>query len=107
MRRNFPVIGHARYILESIRPEIRQYFIESDFDAVPFTRIHRSVVYKRAKRTEDAQSFGTRHNVYEPGYEVLMHSMRPVVVPPDRARVTIGTANCTQVHLDHSHVSFH
>src|SRR5262245_20363831 len=49
VRRNFPVIGHMRYLLEMIRPEINQYFIESNTDGTPFNREVRSLVYQRAK----------------------------------------------------------
>ena len=75
--RNFPVIGHLRYWFESIRPEIRQYFVESDQEASPFTRENRSLVYQRAKGDVDSSPFGTRRDVYEPGYEWLNHSMFP------------------------------
>lgn len=59
---NFP---RHRFLLESIRPEIRQYFIESDSESVPFSRAHRSVVYSRAKGTSDTLPFGTRRDLYQ------------------------------------------
>ncbi|CAN0357480.1 unnamed protein product, partial [Laminaria digitata] len=65
LKRNFPVLANVRFILESVRPEIRQYFIESDSESVPFSRAHRSVVYSRAKGTADTLPFGTRRNVYQ------------------------------------------
>ena len=46
IRRNFPVIGHGRYLMEMIRPEINQYFVESNWDGMPFNRERRSVVYQ-------------------------------------------------------------
>ena len=67
--RNFPVLGHFRYLLEMIRPEIRQYFIESDTEEKPFSREKRSLVYQRAKGDLDTLPFGTKANVYEGGYE--------------------------------------
>ena len=67
--RNFPVIGHFRYFLEEIRPEIRQYFIESDTEGVPFGRDQRSLVYQRSKKQRDTVPFGTVHDVYKVGYE--------------------------------------
>src|SRR4051812_41102489 len=59
IRRNFPVVGHGRYLLELIRPEIYQYFIESNSDGTPFDREKRSVVYQRAKGQLDTLPFGT------------------------------------------------
>jgi glutamate synthase domain-containing protein 2 len=51
--RNYPVIGHMRFLFEGIRPEIRQYLIESDQDEEPFSRDARSLVYQRAKGMAD------------------------------------------------------
>ena len=65
--RNFPLIGIFRYLLEMIRPEIQQYFIESETDGLPIPREIRSVVYQRAKRQTDTLPFGTQRNVYEEG----------------------------------------
>eukprot|EP00928_Gymnodinium_smaydae_P025072 TRINITY_DN20093_c0_g5_i1.p1 TRINITY_DN20093_c0_g5~~TRINITY_DN20093_c0_g5_i1.p1 ORF type:complete len:588 (-),score=98.79 TRINITY_DN20093_c0_g5_i1:229-1992(-) len=98
IRRNFPVLGHMRYILESIRPEIRQYFIEADGEAVPFSRERRAAVYQRAKGIEAVQSFGTRRNVYEPGYEWLEHSNLACaqVATPDEMRTEIGAGHCRE-----------
>ncbi|KNC72405.1 hypothetical protein SARC_15037, partial [Sphaeroforma arctica JP610] len=59
IRRNFPVLGNVRYIFETIRPEIRQYFIESDSESVPFSRQARSIVYQRSKNVSDTLPFGT------------------------------------------------
>ncbi len=61
--RNYPVIGHLRFLLEFIRPEIRQYFIESDHEAAPFSRQQRSLVYQRAKGDGDKRPFGTQLDV--------------------------------------------
>ena len=66
--RNYPVIGHMRFLLEDIRPEIRQYLIESDSDELPFSREARSLVYQRAKGVEDKKPFGTSEHVYQSGY---------------------------------------
>jgi len=91
--RNFPVIGHFRYLFEMIRPEINQYFIESNTDGRPFSRELRSVVYQRAKRQRDTVPFGTQRDVYEVGYEWLDHSMtaRHVHEVP---RVRLGEGRC-------------
>ncbi len=75
--RNFPVLGHIRFIMEKIRPEIYQYFVESDKDGAPFNRLTRSQVYRRAKKLDDTTPFGTQLDVYAPGYEWLSHSIAP------------------------------
>lgn len=99
IRRNFPVIGHMRYILEMIRPEISQYFIESNTDGTPFSREERSVVYQRSKKVTDTIPFGTQRNVYEDGYEYAPHSMSPVHVNPKELRVLVGGKDCKKPYL--------
>ena len=94
--RNFPVLGHFRYFFELIRPEIYQYFVESDTDGVPFDRDERSLVYQRAKDVRDTIPFGTKENVYKAGYEWINHSMAPVHNVPEDMRVTIGGPACSQ-----------
>jgi glutamate synthase domain-containing protein 2 len=96
--RNYPVIGHLRYLLEFIRPEMRQYFIESDSEAVPFSRQQRSLVYQRAKGEADKRPFGTQLDVQQTGYEWINHSMAPTELPTHDFRVTIGGGgtSCTQ-----------
>ena len=79
--RNFPVLGHMRYLLESIRPEIQQYFIERNFDGKPFDRDSRSLVYSRSKGQDDHKAFGTERDTGEIGYEFLLHSTAPVNPP--------------------------
>jgi glutamate synthase domain-containing protein 2 len=96
IRRNFPVIGHFRYLFEAIRPEIQQYFVESDTDGVPLNREARSIVYQRAKRALDTLPFGTRKDVYQVGYEWVNHSLAPTHLPPDELRVVVGGAQCKQ-----------
>ncbi len=94
--RNFPVIGHFRYLLEMIRPEINQYFIESNIDGKPFSREMRSVVYQRSKKTMETVPFGTQRNVYAPGYEWLNHSVTAKHLSGEEPRVRIGSMLCTQ-----------
>jgi hypothetical protein len=95
--RNFPVLGNFRFVMEMIRPEIRQYLVESDQDGTPYDRDHRSIVYQRAKHVSDTLPFGTRKNVYSPGYEWANHSMYPTEVDFAAAsRVTIGGRDCKQ-----------
>ncbi len=94
IRRNFPVLGHGRYLLEMIRPEINQYFIESNSDGKPFSREKRSVIYQRAKNVLDTQPFGTQSDVYAVGYEWINHSLAPVNPDPETRRVLIGGKSC-------------
>ncbi|MBI3381491.1 MAG: FMN-binding glutamate synthase family protein [Aquabacterium sp.] len=96
--RNYPVMGHLRYLLEFIRPEMRQYFIESDNEAAPFSRQQRSLVYQRAKGESDKRPFGTQRDVGATGYEWISHSIAPSEVPSQDFRVTIGAggSSCTQ-----------
>ena len=74
--RNYPVISHIRFLLEFIRPEVRQYLIESDHEASPFSRQQRSLVYQRAKGDADKRPFGTQLDVHATGYEWLCQRLR-------------------------------
>jgi glutamate synthase domain-containing protein 2 len=96
--RNYPVIGHLRFLLEFIRPEIRQYFIEADGEATPFSRQQRSLVYQRAKGEADKQPFGTQLDVQAAGYEWINHSIAPTAIASHDFRVVIGAggSSCTQ-----------
>ena len=96
--RNYPVIGHLRYLLEFIRPEIRQYFIESDSEAAPFSRQQRSLVYQRAKGEPDKRPFGTQKDVGATGYEWITHSVQPSHIASEDFRIRIGGVgtSCTQ-----------
>jgi glutamate synthase domain-containing protein 2 len=94
--RNYPVLGHMRFIFEGIRPEIRQYLIESDQDEEPFSRDARSLVYQRAKGQEDARPFGTRLRVYDSGYSWITHSMQPINIKDHDFRVMVGGKDCKQ-----------
>lgn len=94
--RNFPLLGRMRYLMEFIRPEIYQYFIESDTAGVPFDRDQRSLVYQRAKEVRDTVPFGTKEDVYEVGYEWINHSMSPLEHHADEMRVKIGGPDCKQ-----------
>tara|TARA_R110002126_G_scaffold41590_36_gene121046 strand:- start:4988 stop:6562 length:1575 start_codon:yes stop_codon:yes gene_type:complete len=96
VQRNFPVVGHFRYLLEAIRPEINQYFIESNTDGRPFHREERSVVYQRAKQQLDTVPFGTQWDVYEEGYEWIAHSITARHLHGDPPRVLIGESTCEQ-----------
>ncbi|MCJ0766048.1 FMN-binding glutamate synthase family protein [Variovorax terrae] len=88
--RNYPVIGHLRFLLEFIRPEIRQYFLESDNEAAPFSRAQRSLVYQRAKSEPGNRPFGTQLDVNTEGYEWINHSVAPSRLDSHDFRITIG-----------------
>ena len=88
--RNYPVIGHMRFLLESIRPEMRQYFIESDNENLPFSRAQRSLVYQRSKGEPDSRPFGTQLDVSADGYEWINHSLQPSTLSSHDFRTWIG-----------------
>jgi glutamate synthase domain-containing protein 2 len=96
IRRNFPVIGHIRYLLEEIRPEIQQYFIESNTDGKPFPREDRDIVYQRSKGERSTLPFGTQRDVYATGYEWINHSLAPVEPDEIDPRIWIGKETCSQ-----------
>ena len=92
--RNYPIIGHMRWLFEGIRPEIRQYIIESDQDEQPFSREARSLVYQRSKGVEDKRPFGTQEDVYKPGYIWLTHSINARHLHDHDFRVRVGGPDC-------------
>jgi len=94
--RNYPIAAHLRFILENIRPEMRQYFFEGEKDGTPFPRDKRAIVYQRAKKALDKRPFGTQYDVYASDYEWLHHSVAPRAVAKDGFRVTIGGADCAK-----------
>lgn len=93
LRRNYPVMAHFRYGLESIGPEMRQYFIESDIAETPFSRQQRALIYQRSKSVRDTRPFGTLHDVYGTDYEWINHSLVPAMIESSDFRVTVG-AQC-------------
>ncbi|WP_374333368.1 FMN-binding glutamate synthase family protein [Aestuariivirga sp.] len=94
--RNYPIIGHLRFLLEDIRPEIRQYFFEDDKSGMPFPRDKRAIVYQRAKHQLDKRPFGTHYNVYDSQFEWLHHSIAPRPPATEGFRLTIGGPDCRQ-----------
>lgn len=96
--RNYPIAGHWRWILEWFRPMVQQYFVESDTDSAPISRMFRSVVYQRAKNERDTVPLGTRFNTYDIGYEWLEHSLAALDFNKIDAdlRVTVGGSSCAQ-----------
>lgn len=99
LRRNYPIFGRLRYVMEELRPKIYQYFVESDIDGTPINRMKRAVVYQRAKLAVATNPYGTQENVYAEGYEWINHSMYPIpehsIVEND-LRTTVGGVDCTQ-----------
>ncbi|MEP6465105.1 MAG: FMN-binding glutamate synthase family protein [Parafilimonas sp.] len=94
--RNFPLVGYLRYFLESIRPEIRQYFFESDLDGKPFNRRQRSIVYQRAKNEKQTVAFGMQSDPNTSGFEWAAHSVYPKNIDEKDLRVLIGNQLCMQ-----------
>ncbi len=98
IKRNYPILGRMRYVMEDLRPKIYQYFVESDIDGRPINRIERSTIYQRAKLETDTTPFGTQLDVYAEGYEWMAHSINPLDAHKmDMSpRITIGGSACTQ-----------
>src|SRR6266446_2901558 len=94
--RNYPISAHLRFLLEEIRPEIRQYLFEGERDGMPFSRDTRAVIYQRAKMVLDKRPFGTQEDVYRDGYEWMHHSVAPKVRSGEQFRVTVGGPDCTK-----------
>ncbi|TYB82475.1 FMN-binding glutamate synthase family protein [Maritimibacter fusiformis] len=94
--RNYPVLARARFLLEGIRPEIRQYFLESDHDEVPYSREQRALVYRRSKDIEGLRPFGTLRNQSEVGHEWINHSVQPRHNDNPDFRVSFGEGTCAQ-----------
>ena len=97
--RNYPILGHLRFLLEDIGPEMRQYFVESNTSGTPFNRDQRSLIYQRSKDVNDKKPFGTELNLYEPGYTWLAHSLAPTEPMQNASqtmRITVGGNQCNQ-----------
>jgi len=94
--RNYPILGHMRFLLEFIRPEIRQYFIEGDNDKTPFSRSQRTLVYSRSKAVSDKRPFGTTLDVMAPGYQWINQSLAPTHLSDYNFRIEIGGKDCSQ-----------
>jgi len=97
--RLYPIIGHLRYLFESFRPEIQQYFVESDLSGRPVSREFRSLVYQRAKGVRDTRPFGTIFDVYRDGYEWVNHSLAPTDVHHVDSSVVFGGDDCTRPYI--------
>jgi glutamate synthase domain-containing protein 2 len=94
--RNYPLIGHLRFLLEYIRPEIRQYFLENDEEKIPFSRNQRAMVYSRSKKANDKRGFGSTKLMYGQDGEWLGHSNSPLHPDPHSFRIQVGGKCCLQ-----------
>ena len=96
--RNFPILGRLRWLMESMRPKLYQYFVESDTDGMPINRLDRSTIYQRAKKQLDTMPFGTQMDVYAEGYEWMTHSISPKDFHKmdHNPRVLVGNRDCKQ-----------
>lgn len=101
IKRNFPLLGRMRYVMEAVRPAIQQYFIESDLNGRPFSRRHRSLIYQRAKQEKETVPFGTQVDVYDDGYEWMVHSAYPNDSEElnQDPRIKVGGADCKHPYL--------
>ncbi len=94
--RNYPIGGHIRFLLEAFRPEIRQYFLETDKEKVPFSRQQRALVYQRAKNLDSTDAFGTLSNFYQEGHEWFVQSQHSKKVSDSHFRITVGNEHCSR-----------
>lgn len=94
--RNFPILGHIRYVMEFFRPEIQQYFIANDEEELPFNRETRSLVYQRAKGVRDTVPFGTEKDILAVGYTWVLHSLAPKAHDEVEQRIVVGGPDCTK-----------
>lgn len=101
IRRNFPLLGRMRYLLEELGPEMRQYFIETDTAGKPFNRLQRALVYARSKKENSTKPFGTQLDVYDIGYEWINHSIKAISFKDieENPRVRIGSSQCTKPYM--------
>lgn len=99
LRKNYPVFANIRFMLEGIRPEIRQYFIADNQEEAPFNRETRDLIYRRAKRLDDTLPFGTEQNITADSYLCIFHSINARHIDPAASRVLVGGPQCTQPYL--------
>jgi glutamate synthase domain-containing protein 2 len=108
IRRTHPLIGRMRYFMETLRPAIQQYFVESDLSGKPYHRRKRSLIYQRSKKAQETVPFGTQLDVYEDGYEWMTHSIyaKDPKSIEQHPRVLVGGPDCKQpYHLSIMNIS--
>lgn len=103
--RNYPILGHMRFLIEAIRPELRQYLVESNTDEAPFSRVQRSIVYQRAKNVPDSVAFGTELNVSAASHEWISHSMVPTTISNPDFRIVVGEGRAQPYSLSILNIS--
>ena len=94
LRRNYPLVGRARWFFESLRPYLRSYIVESDLDGRPFSHNERALVYARSKDDISSHPFGTELNVYSEEHDWLNHSIFPNENIPAEFRIDVGGPQC-------------
>lgn len=85
---NFPVVGHLRYWLESIGPEMRQYFVANNREELPFNRIERSWIYASAKKENNYEGFGTDRDIYAHQHIFVKNQMMAFKAPEGHPSTT-------------------
>ena len=88
IQHNFPLIGHLRYLFESIGPEIRQYFVANNREELPFNRIERGWVYASAKKENNYEGFGTDRDIYAHQHIFINNAMMPYEVGENHPNTT-------------------
>ena len=83
IQHNFPIVGHLRYMLEKIGPELRQYIVANNREELPFNRSQRSWVYASSKKQNNYQGFGTDQDIHSPGHIFIKPTMIPYRVTED------------------------
>jgi glutamate synthase domain-containing protein 2 len=84
---NFPILGHLRYLFESIGPEMRQYFVASNRDELPFNRIERGWIYASSKKENNYEGFGTDRDIYAHQHIFINNAMFPYKIGKDHPNV--------------------
>ncbi|PIB31553.1 glutamate synthase [Gaetbulibacter sp. 5U11] len=77
---NFPIVGHFRYMLEKIGPELRQYLVANNREELPFNRIERGWIYASAKKENNYEGFGTDRDIYAHQHIFINNAMMPYKV---------------------------
>ncbi|TAE00940.1 MAG: FMN-binding glutamate synthase family protein [Bacteroidetes bacterium] len=83
IKNNFPVVGHFRYMLEAIGPELRQYIVANNREELPFNRSQRAWVYASSKSENNYQGFGTDKDLFHPGHIFISPTLFPFPVKND------------------------
>jgi glutamate synthase domain-containing protein 2 len=85
---NYPIVGHLRYILEKIGPEMRQYFVANNREELPFNRIERGWIYASAKKENNYEGFGTDRDIYAHQHIFINNAMMPYKIGENHPNAT-------------------